>query len=391
MKNLYSPFVLAFQSSHENLNPYHRISGRIIYFLLALHGAFYINYFVQAGVLLVRVTSLVPLLGIFALLLLTGLTTTSLAIVRRWSYRIFFVLHLTIAVSILPILFFHATPLRLYTVESLVVFLLDIVARKLDTVTAFSKITLEPHTKLLKLTIPIPATKIRRFEASPGQHVYLNIPPESTPYSKAGPSIHNLLYNPFTVADVASSEITLVLRALHGPTTTALKQLTKLSKAKPPMNIEGPYGGARHFPHLAEFDRVLLVAGGVGGTFILPIFHQVVASTAAEGLSPSRIQLIWSMRSVAEAHWAIKPENKSVFDEEELVKIYLSGTASVGTGIREEPEDGSVDMSDISKREEFIKVSGGHTRPDLRKIVDETFRHGEEERVAVLVLSLIHI
>jgi hypothetical protein len=35
--------------------------------------------------------------------------------------------------------------------------------------------------------------------------------------------------------------------------------------------------------------------------------------------------------------------------------------------------------------EEPVKAAGGRERPDLRKIVDGTFRHGNEERVAVLV------
>jgi len=265
-------------------------------------------------------------------------------------------------------------------------FVLDIFARKIDTVTSFTKITSISHTKLLKLTVPIPASKLPRFQAAPGQHVYLNIPPESIPSKTSGPSIHNLLYNPFTVADVSTTDITLVLRTLHGPTTTTLEDLRKLSKAKPPLNIEGPYGESRRFPNFAvDFDRVLLVAGGVGATFILPIYHHLASSMPDEGLISSRVELVWSMRSVAEAHWITKDEDTRLFGDEEHVKIYLTGAADILASQRE-PEDGSIELADINvKEEEVVRVSGGHMRPDLRKIVDETFRYGEEERIAVLV------
>src|ERR1700712_4809217 len=78
MKSLYSPLAFAFQSSHEELNPWHRLSGRIIYFLLLNHACWYMNFFVRAGVLYVRLTALVVIIGITAFSLLTVIATTSL-------------------------------------------------------------------------------------------------------------------------------------------------------------------------------------------------------------------------------------------------------------------------------------------------------------------------
>ncbi len=56
MKSLYSPLALAFGTSHESLNAWHRIQGRVIYFLLFSHAIWYLNYFVQANVLQQRLT-----------------------------------------------------------------------------------------------------------------------------------------------------------------------------------------------------------------------------------------------------------------------------------------------------------------------------------------------
>jgi NAD(P)H-flavin reductase len=385
MKSLYSPLAFVFQSSHEQLNPWHRLSGRIIYFLLLNHAIWYINFFVQAGILYKRLTALVVIIGIVAFLMITILATTSLETIRRWSYRVFFVFHVIIGVSVLPLLFFHASELRLYTVEALALFVFDIVCRKLDTVTGFATIAKIPHTKLLSLKVPVPASKLPRFKAAPGQHVYLSIPPESVPPNKSPLSIHNLLFNPFTIADVSSTDVTLILRSLHGPTTLALDTLSGLSKARPPINIEGPYGTTRKFPNLVEkYDRILLVAGGVGATFVLPIYRDLRDQIESDSKSPDRLTFIWSMRSAAEAFWAVDTTGNDSLKDDEHVKIYLT-RSSTDDRRHDEPADGSVELDDLRAVKEPLKPSGGKERPNLKKIVDDVFRAGNQERVAVLV------
>ncbi|TVY32777.1 Ferric reductase transmembrane component, partial [Lachnellula subtilissima] len=385
MKSAYSPLSLVLNSSHEELNPWHQLSGRIIYSLLALHASWYLNFFIQVGVLAKRLKSLDVIIGVIAFIGLTILSTTSLAFVRRWSYRVFFVMHLTIGVTILPLLFFHASHLRLYIIEALAIFVFDIVCRNLDTTTGFATITPVPHTKLVKLKIPIPASKIKRFHAAPGQHVYLSIPPESTPPTTTTPSIHDLLFNPFTVADVGAKDITLVLRTLNGPTTKAIENLGHLTKARPPINIEGPLGSSRRFTNLAQnYDRILLFAGGVGATFILPIYQHLQEQLDNEPRSPDRLTCIWSMRSAAEASWAIDPEASEQIDDDANVKIFLTRTRE--DQIQEPvPADGSIELHDLTGEEKPVKATGGRDRPDIGKIVDGVFKAGHEERVAVLV------
>ena len=391
MKSLYSPLAFAFKASHEELNPWHRVSGRIIYGLLICHATWYLNFFVQVGVLQKRLAAPVVIIGVLGFAMLSLLVTTSLETVRRWSYRAFFVCHLIIGVTLMPLLFFHAKPLRIYVVEALALFVFDIVCRKLDTVTGFATITAVPNTKLVKLTIPAPQSKIHRFTAAPGQHVYLQIPPESTPAKTSLPSIHDLCYNPFTVASVSEHDVTLVLRTLKGPTTKALENLSRLNKARPPLNIEGPLGSSRNFPNLArEYDRIVLVAGGVGATFIMPIYKSVQEQLVTEGKSPDRATFAWSMRSTAEASWAIDPEAGDTLSEDENLKLYLtSGFLAEENHGDEEllPVDGSVELTDLASDEEVkgVKVTGGRKRPDLKAIVDESFRLGREESVAVLV------
>jgi len=389
MKSHYSPLALLLQASHEELNPWHRISGRIIYFLLLNHGAWYMNFFVQAGVLYKRLTALVVIIGIVALSLLTVIAASSLSKVRKWNYRVFFLLHLIIGTSLPPLLFFHAPQLRFYMVEALALFIIDIIGRKLDTVTGFATITKVPHTKLVKMKVLLPASKLERFRSAPGQHVYLSIPPESTPPNVSSPSIHDAIYNPFTVADVSATDITLVLRSLRGPTTKALENLATLTKARPPINIEGPYGSSRRFPNLtAKYDRILLVAGGVGATFTLPIYRDLRDQLETEGKSPDHIKFVWSMRSSAETAWASQvPASGVPLEDDENVKVFFTrGSAAERQHFDEvSPPDGSVELQSIGGSREPLSISGERERPDLRKIVDETFRNGYEERVAVIV------
>lgn len=393
MKSSYSPLALIFKVSHEELNPYHRLSGRIIYLLLCLHATWYMNFFVQAGVLQKRLAAPVVIIGILVFLSLTTIVTTALAPIRRWSYRVFFIIHLVLGISILPMLFFHAPHLRIYMLEALALFIFDIVCRKLDTITGYATITPIPNTSLIQVKIPVPATKLKRFHAAPGQHVYISIPPSSTPPNTSTPSVHDFLFNPFTISSVSSKDITLVLRSLNGPTTNALKTLSKMPKAKPPLSIEGPLGSSKYFPDLAQsYDRILLVAGGVGATFILPLYTHFQEKMESAAKSPDRVSFIWSLRDKAEAEWVVDSSAGVGFAEDEGVQIFLTGDSSVEETVLPSPglprgEGEGVEMATLSKpsASSGLRIRGGYARPDFGKIVDGVFRIGGEERVAVFV------
>ncbi|KAF7943429.1 hypothetical protein EAE96_011355 [Botrytis aclada] len=394
MKSLYSPLAVLFRSSHEQLNTWHRISGRVIWTLLACHASWYVNGWIQIGVLYMKVTTPIIIYGILSFWLINLLIITSLPVVRRWSYRVFFIIHLFVAIAIIPLLFFHATALRIYILEAIALFIIDLGIRKSNTIKAFAFIKPVPETSLVEVTIPITPSKISQFQYAPGQHIYLSIPPSSVPKStEYNRHLYELLYNPFTVASVSetpSPQITLTMRTLNGPTTSALFSLSHLSKAHPPLNIEGPYGTSRKFPNLAEkFDRVLLVAGGVGATFTLPIYRAVKQDMENEGRTGSHVRMIWVMRDAAESSWALPSSSSPQSENSELkiesnpgIELYItSPRASSSTSTSSPGESGSMEMHNLASSSSNAKYS----RPDLRAIVDGTFFQGLEERVAVLV------
>lgn len=306
-----------------------------------------------------------------------------------------------------------------------IAFLLDLITRKIDTVTSQATVERIAGTNLVKISASIPYNKINRFRAYPGSHIYLSIPaaarPDSNPASVAF-LLFEFLFNPFTVASIddETGDLTLVARHTGGPLTTALARFAGLKPAntvsrstivsreegKIPLCIEGPYGVSRHFPNLAggEFDRVLLIAGGIGATFTVPLYRGIVHD------NPSvKVEMVWAVRGAGDATWAITSSNgkgKSLL-EDENVQIFLTGDilnsddASASrpgrsnrhsSGQRsssvEGGEGGEVEMSAMYRdRRRGGRLTSHHNRkrPDLKKIVDDIFRHNAEDWVAVIV------
>lgn len=371
------------RSSHEEVNRWHRVLGRITYFLLCLHGALYVNYYIQTAVLVQRLTSsIVVILGVAALIGMTLLTTTAISVVRKYSYRVFFITHLLVALALPPIIFFHVHHARVYMVEALLVFIIDFAARKLTTTTAEAKLELIHGTDLVKIVAKVPQTFAARFRDFPGSHVYVSIP--ATSRSGTLKMRYEFIFNPFTVASLSeeSHELTLVTRQLKGPMSRAFGNLAKTSTsgARVPLSIEGPYGHSRYISSvLADHaDRVLLVAGGVGATFVLPIYHYITAEYPA-----IRVDLVWAVRAAGEATWATGTE-KSILDDER-VQLFLTGDV-FGSSSTARPSSATegVELRNLSGQNRRKPVPNAR-RPDLQKVVNDVFRQGQGERVAILV------
>lgn len=277
-----NPVAFALGSSHEQVNRWHRVLGWVIYFLLIAHACLYLNFYVHEGILAERLVRLVPALGLAGLIGMSLMNATALRAIRKFSYRVFFITHLAVAMLLPPAIFFHSHHGgRQYVVEALLVFFIDLIKRKIDTVTAPATLELIPGTSLIKIVTNIPPKKLDRFRKYAGMHVYLSIPTAARRSASAAFLLFEFAFNPFTIAamDDESGDLTLVARRQKGPMTKTLAEFAEngVSSIKIPLSIEGPYGCASHFPNLAgpEFDRVLLVAGGVGATFILPLYRYV--------------------------------------------------------------------------------------------------------------------
>lgn len=357
------------------------------------------NFFVEKGILQRRLFAPVVFAGVVAFAAMNMMTSTAAATIRRYSYRVFFVTHLFGAFAIPPLVFFHAKSSRLFMAKAIIVFIIDLGVRRYRTVRALSKLETIPGTNLIKISASIPQQKVQAFHSRPGSHIYLSVPaaarPGASPTSREA-LLFEFLFNPFTVASVneETGDLTLVARQLDGPLTRHLGSFANADSGidddEVPLCIEGPYGAASlHFDKLigSTVDRVLLISGGVGATFTVPIYQAILQENPN-----AKVQLVWSIRGAGDAAWATVAET-SVLDDPN-VHIYQTGDAlnSESTGPMaglpaETNPEGEMEMNAIQRDRRRNLVAGEHSRrrPDLRKIVDDFFRLGAEERVAVLV------
>ena len=387
MKSPYSPLQYLSRCSHEQLNQAHQVLGRIIQTLFMLHAVCYLNFFAANGLFAKRITSKAVSIGIIGNLLITLLGTTSLSRLRSWNYRVFYMTHVTVATVFLPLMYFHVQYIRPYILQSLCVYIAHFVLRYIGTASHAGSISRVAGTNLTKIKMPFSNSTSTTW--TPGQHVYLQLP-----------SANSLRTNPFTVASLpaADGHITLVARILKGNTVDLASIAGNGSEKEKTVpfraNLEGPYGASTRLPDLTQFDRVLLIAGGIGATFIVPIWrHTLRTRNNAVTLSPfsASVRFVWAVRSLEETSWALPvaeaSSSKPAASHDEA-DIYVTG-ANVGntdgTSVELAKQNGT-DAS-VAPQPKDLSESGftvRYSRPDMRELIDAAFS-GPVERVAVLI------
>ena len=114
--------------------------------------------------------------------------------------------------------------------------------------------------------------------------------------------------------------------------------------------------------------------------------------------------LYWALRGAGEATWAMGEAGGESILNDDNVQIFLTGDmmdpmqpagastspAATSEGSRsgvESTDDGEVEMSSMYRDRRRNRYTSHHNRkrPDLKKIVDDIFKQGSEERVAVIV------
>ena len=181
------------------------------------------------------------------------------------------------------------------------------------------------------------------------------------------------LYNPFTVASVDESDgsITFIARTREGPMTGVLNAFAAATPGPATeartitLGIEGPYGSmAKHFHDLLNWGaaRVLVVAGGVGATFAVPVFQALQSE-----LPSSKVQLVWALRSAGDAAWAVSAgsPDKTIL-EDDSVQLYLTG--DVGSDA-DGSHAGAVEMEPLRRVGGRLGAQNRRKRPDRRDLL----------------------
>ncbi|KAK3723524.1 hypothetical protein LTR37_001776 [Vermiconidia calcicola] len=392
VKSPLSPLQLLTGSSHETLNAYHQLLGRIVTFLLYLHAVLYLNFYVQKSLLAVKVKEVYVLCGIVGIIAFTIVGTTALTPVRRWSYRVFYITHVTLATALLPVLFFHVTHIRIYLYETAAIYALNILSRSLCSRMFPSTVKTIPDTSLVEIKIALPDHELSRWH--PGQHAYLSLP--GHPLSRTFRS------NPLTVASLPSTEreLRFYARVLDGNTAKLAHQASS-SVMRQELTVEGPYGVRTHVDQLLQYDRVLFVAGGIGVTFIVPF-------PGKGSYRRQKVSFVWAARSIDDVIWALPEDTREREGFVERLDVYVTRPSGRGTSARagtrqredyvDEEEDG-IELevrknllyendSSPGKAHDKTNASGMAVqagRPKLGAVVDHVFTHGVSEKIAVLV------
>lgn len=117
--------------TRASLKRLHKISGRIIVSLLSLHAFLYCQFFlkVQRFGRVIRQPNIIVALASVGILLV--LAVTSLSWFRRSHPKIFRTLHSSGSVTVLALLFFHVSRVRVFLLETALVLVLNTALRRL--------------------------------------------------------------------------------------------------------------------------------------------------------------------------------------------------------------------------------------------------------------------
>lgn len=358
LKSPRSPITLATGLTHERLNAYHRIFGRIIHTLLLLHAILYIRFFVAIGVLSKRIKDRDVQLGLLAFTSfnILGLLAAP-AIRQRLYFQLFYRSHVILTGVVLPILFFHVPYTRMYIVQTMIFWIIGGFLRRSTSRRLDARCETIIGTSLIKISIPLPKGSCLE-DWVPGQHIYLR-------RDGLGPK------NPFTIVDIAkapetsSSDLQLVIRDLKGPQTGYLST-SAYDNRKADLWIEGPYGEAElYLPPILSKGRgtgqILLIAGGIGVTYTLPIYKTLLRSRGGT----SGMKFIWLTRTAKEATWVIHDLEQTKADLD--VDIYLT-----------KPSNDNTTPADKTRSDVKINYIGG--RPNLALVI-EPLMNPKDDRV----------
>jgi len=333
-KSPYSPLQYVTRASWETLNVLHQILGRISNILLFLHAAFYINFYIVSGILAKRLLERVVILGIIGLVAYTVVGTTALSWVRKRYYRVFIAIHIGLATALLPVLYWHVSQIRIYVLETLALYIIHSLLRSWNSNTHSATIHRIPGTNLLDITVGLTSnsstsllSRLRRpssLKYHAGQHIYISTP--TTVLSRT------LSTNPFTIASLPQTDRSLRLIARIADGNTALLAEKASPSHGTSLTIEGPYGLSTHNLHLLRYNRILLFAGGVGATFLVPLYRTLLAdlSPSAGSGRRDRVRFVWSVRSEAETSWAFEGVSEAERrGMDERMDVWVTGSSSV--------------------------------------------------------------
>jgi predicted ferric reductase len=118
------------------------------------------------------------------------------------------------------------------------------------------------------------------WRAVPGTHIFLWIP-----------KVRAIETHPFTI--VSTNPLEVVVSSQDGFTRDLSSVASEHPGAVLRASCDGPYGG---LPSFANFEKVLLIAGGSGATFAIGVALNLIHKIPSDAAGPV-IHLLWAIRN----------------------------------------------------------------------------------------------
>ncbi|KAI0352818.1 hypothetical protein OH77DRAFT_738752 [Trametes cingulata] len=226
----------------------------------------------------------------------------------------------------------------------------------------------------------------RKFSWRPGQHAYVVLPTVSDLPTEA---------HPFTIASIAGSldgsegpsekEVVFLVRGRSGFTGRLRDHAERNGETRVPAFVDGPYGCP---PDLSKYSTCILVAGGSGVSYTLPLLLDLVHRARAGTSDVRRVVFVWAVRESDHLKWISKvlSDALTAAQSTSLViepHLYVTGAACVIPEIPRmasyTPSDGTStppSPADVEKYEKelpmysSLRITNG--RPSIRRILQES-------------------
>ncbi|KDR83594.1 hypothetical protein GALMADRAFT_219415 [Galerina marginata CBS 339.88] len=366
--------------SHERLNVLHRAAARTNFIFLWIHA-------------LTRVVSGLPKQfdfthdwmrsGALGLASFTIATVLSLRPIRHVAFEFFLVTHILFVLIFIVAGYYHARDLGFggYIWPGLLIWGFDRAIR-LGRLVWNNRVwnRAHPGDALVEL-LSNDTTRLtlrRRISWTPGQHAYVILPTVSSMPFEA---------HPFTIASIPESggdskecDVVFLIRGRSGFTRRLREHAAKDSGSRVPAFLDGPYGCP---PDLRSFTTCVLIAGGSGISYTLPLLLNLVRINARGGKSAvRRIVFVWAVRDAVHLKWISKTLVDALATTTPYLtiepRIYVTGKNYPIPEVPELPTDrasmssGSIEK-DIAETElpVYSSLKLIHGRPSMKKLLAE--------------------
>ncbi|KAL0775952.1 hypothetical protein CaCOL14_007239 [Colletotrichum acutatum] len=307
--------------SHEKLNIWHNWVAWAMFVLALVHTFPFIVFHIWKGDIVKQWNDGgIWVTGVIAILAQAWLTFMSIRWVRDRYYELFKATHL-FAAAVFFIFFFIHCDFRLTSWDY---FIVTAVLYSLCFFYSQFKTFMEHGVNHARVSLVTPHCLKVVIETNtrwtPGQHVYLR-------FLTCG--MHALTAHPFTICSIPRhsqrNEMVFYIQPRGGITARLAAIAQKSPEASVRVLLDGPYGGVtdRWF---AGFDRTLVVVGGAGAGFSLPMIEHFL-QRQHEGTANLEMEVIVATRDLEFREWYCRALDDIIVrhpDAEDTKASYIS-------------------------------------------------------------------